>query len=635
MQTEPIDIVALAYDLSDVDFLTMSSPPEGAAASPASLDISSLFTTDESFSVQKDSCDFGKQSNRPSQINHNKSDAVPVTTIRSSPPSRNEKCGTSNISSSLNSNRLISLSQNNTASPRRDRISSEDCPSSEDVFTIDLTSPTATAVENEFLSTQISPTISSTSTRTDSTSVSPSQVSGSCLPSPESLNSESSCADDVSNVSSLLLQGNKGNDSIIEFLLSEDSQQSNVSSTLPMQKQLMQPEIRDVGHQFTRRHLEEKNPVPARKSPESNKRKQLESDPEETQMSHQQGHPRKAQPQVLPELDIDYYSTIKLDTFFDNIPDIQQEYLGRLPEKPSLFPYMCETDWKELIAKCPPYSATFCRSSWSSENSSCEPPATKRHCSPPHRQLAPMPPGVQVQLSPPQRVTGQSSVKYAQFSHTKSAPSSNSFSTVKSQSGQSFQTSAQFSKSEYQAATRLHSANIAKSSQNIQSSLQATSTSSHHQQPAFTTTQKLSVLSGITFHGPSSTLSTTAQERAEKLKGKPSDTYIALIARAILSSPTLTTSLPDIYEQIMLQQPFYRTSTLAWRNAVRHNLSINECFVKVGKADSGRGWKWTIHPSCVEQFRSGDFRRREARSRVQQMHKTTNNTTYISSLQKY
>ncbi|CAH1781837.1 unnamed protein product, partial [Owenia fusiformis] len=53
----------------------------------------------------------------------------------------------------------------------------------------------------------------------------------------------------------------------------------------------------------------------------------------------------------------------------------------------------------------------------------------------------------------------------------------------------------------------------------------------------------------------------------------------------------------------------------AWRNSIRHNLSLNECFIKAGRADSGKGNYWSIHPACIEDFSKGDYRKRNARRR--------------------
>ncbi len=99
--------------------------------------------------------------------------------------------------------------------------------------------------------------------------------------------------------------------------------------------------------------------------------------------------------------------------------------------------------------------------------------------------------------------------------------------------------------------------------------------------------------------------------------GKPGVTYMELIARAILSKPSQKIMLTDIYDYILENFPYYRTTQVTWRNAVRHNLSTQECFVKSGRADNGRGYFWAIHPANVKAFQSGNFQRREAKVRVQ------------------
>ena len=49
---------------------------------------------------------------------------------------------------------------------------------------------------------------------------------------------------------------------------------------------------------------------------------------------------------------------------------------------------------------------------------------------------------------------------------------------------------------------------------------------------------------------------------------------------------------------------------------MRYNLSQNQCFVKAGRSESGKGHYWTIHAGCLEEFSSGDYSRRNARRRV-------------------
>uniref|UniRef100_A0A663F792 Fork-head domain-containing protein n=1 Tax=Aquila chrysaetos chrysaetos TaxID=223781 RepID=A0A663F792_AQUCH len=66
---------------------------------------------------------------------------------------------------------------------------------------------------------------------------------------------------------------------------------------------------------------------------------------------------------------------------------------------------------------------------------------------------------------------------------------------------------------------------------------------------------------------------------------KPPLSYIALIAKAILSSPTNKLKLAAIYKYIEDHFPFYRNKGRGWRNSVRHNLSLNDCFIKVGRCE--------------------------------------------------
>nr|XP_011435457.2 forkhead box protein L2 [Crassostrea gigas] len=102
---------------------------------------------------------------------------------------------------------------------------------------------------------------------------------------------------------------------------------------------------------------------------------------------------------------------------------------------------------------------------------------------------------------------------------------------------------------------------------------------------------------------------------------KPPHSYIALISMAILSTSDRKMLLSDIYQYVMDNFPFYNNKEKAWRNSIRHNLSLNECFVKNGRADNGKGNFWSIHPACVEDFARGDFRRRQARRRARKSMK--------------
>ena len=98
--------------------------------------------------------------------------------------------------------------------------------------------------------------------------------------------------------------------------------------------------------------------------------------------------------------------------------------------------------------------------------------------------------------------------------------------------------------------------------------------------------------------------------------GKPPVSFIELISKAILSSPNNRMMLHEIYRYIMAQHPYYNNDKKAWRNSVRHNLSLNECFEKFNRTENGKGHLWRIHPNCIDDFMRGDFRRRRARQRA-------------------
>lgn len=96
---------------------------------------------------------------------------------------------------------------------------------------------------------------------------------------------------------------------------------------------------------------------------------------------------------------------------------------------------------------------------------------------------------------------------------------------------------------------------------------------------------------------------------------KPPYSYISLTAMAIQSSPQKMLSLSEIYQFIMDHFPFYRDNTQRWQNSLRHNLSFNDCFLKIPRRPDqpGKGSLWALHPDCGAMFENGSFLRRRKR----------------------
>ncbi|XP_051570355.1 forkhead box protein J1-A [Myxocyprinus asiaticus] len=94
---------------------------------------------------------------------------------------------------------------------------------------------------------------------------------------------------------------------------------------------------------------------------------------------------------------------------------------------------------------------------------------------------------------------------------------------------------------------------------------------------------------------------------------KPPYSYATLICMAMQASKKTKITLSCIYKWITDNFCYFRHADPTWQNSIRHNLSLNKCFIKVPrqKDEPGKGGFWKIDPQYAERLLSGAYKKRQ------------------------
>lgn len=72
---------------------------------------------------------------------------------------------------------------------------------------------------------------------------------------------------------------------------------------------------------------------------------------------------------------------------------------------------------------------------------------------------------------------------------------------------------------------------------------------------------------------------------------RPPFTYASLIRQAIIESENKQLTLNEVYQWFQSTFAYFRRNEATWKNAVRHNLSLHKCFMRV---ENVKGAVWTV-----------------------------------------
>jgi forkhead box protein L len=117
-------------------------------------------------------------------------------------------------------------------------------------------------------------------------------------------------------------------------------------------------------------------------------------------------------------------------------------------------------------------------------------------------------------------------------------------------------------------------------------------------------------------------------------------TLMFFLAFSFKNAPSKRATLSEIYNYITQRFPYFEKNKKGWQNSIRHNLSLNECFIKIPREGGGerKGNYWTlgkgrfmscsVYDKCLirglfipsdpqydDMFENGNYRRRRRMKR--------------------
>ncbi|XP_035227377.1 forkhead box protein biniou-like, partial [Stegodyphus dumicola] len=154
----------------------------------------------------------------------------------------------------------------------------------------------------------------------------------------------------------------------------------------------------------------------------------------------------------------------------------------------------------------------------------------------------------------------------------------------------------------------------------------------HSQPPNLNTANVIDPLKLSTNPNGSADVATASGSTQKNNLPRPPYSYVAMIRKAILESPAKRLTLQEIYSYVLETFPYYDGKE-GWKNSIRHNLSLNKCFIRVPREGGGekKGSYWIFDPAFNDMFEGNNFRRRKRMKRPAKDTAQGNSSSFSSS----